>query len=159
MSQNSTTLASVHKGWDEYQRMLVAIIAPLSTEQLALRVAPAQNPAWLLAAHISGARVRWLQGRLGEGDPSLAAFSSWDDDDAPPRGAAALVEGLQASWRIIEDCLNRWTPAMLTEPVATRPGSEQSRRWVIWHILEHDIHHGGELCLTLGSGGVAIPDM
>jgi hypothetical protein len=24
-------------------------------------------------------------------------------------------------------------------------GYELSRQWVIWHVIEHDLHHGGEL--------------
>ena len=29
-----------------------------------------------------------------------------------------------------------------------------SRAWVVWHVLEHDLHHGGEISLTLGMHGV-----
>jgi uncharacterized damage-inducible protein DinB len=25
---------------------------------------------------------------------------------------------------------------------------------VVWHVLEHDLHHGGELSLTLGLHGI-----
>jgi uncharacterized damage-inducible protein DinB len=30
---------------------------------------------------------------------------------------------------------------------------------VVWHLIEHDLHHGGELSLTLGMHGVAAPDI
>jgi uncharacterized damage-inducible protein DinB len=26
---------------------------------------------------------------------------------------------------------------------------------VVWHVMEHDLHHGGELSLTLGMHGMA----
>jgi uncharacterized damage-inducible protein DinB len=29
-----------------------------------------------------------------------------------------------------------------------------TRGWVLWHILEHDLHHGGEISLTLGAHGL-----
>ena len=29
-----------------------------------------------------------------------------------------------------------------------------SRQRVIWHVLEHEIHHGGELSLALGGYGL-----
>ena len=29
-----------------------------------------------------------------------------------------------------------------------------SRAWVVWHVMEHDLHHGGELSLTLGMHGL-----
>jgi uncharacterized damage-inducible protein DinB len=30
-----------------------------------------------------------------------------------------------------------------------------SRAWVVWHVMEHDLHHGGELSLTLGLHGLS----
>ena len=32
--------------------------------------------------------------------------------------------------------------------------SSKSRAWVVWHVLEHDLHHGGEVSLTLGVHGI-----
>ena len=29
-----------------------------------------------------------------------------------------------------------------------------SRQWTIWRVMNHDIHHGGELSLMLGLQGV-----
>jgi uncharacterized damage-inducible protein DinB len=31
----------------------------------------------------------------------------------------------------------------------------RSRQWIIWHVLEHDIHHGGEISSILGAHGLA----
>jgi uncharacterized damage-inducible protein DinB len=31
---------------------------------------------------------------------------------------------------------------------------EVSRSWVIYHVLEHDLHHGGEISLNLGMHGL-----
>ena len=50
-------LTPFYRGWEEYQRLLIDAIAPLSPEQLALAVAPGQRPIWLIAAHIIGTRV------------------------------------------------------------------------------------------------------
>ena len=35
-------------------------------------------------------------------------------------------------------------------------GEDQTytRQWVIWHLIEHDLHHGGELSFTLGMHGL-----
>ncbi len=32
--------------------------------------------------------------------------------------------------------------------------SELTRQWIIWHVLEHEILHGGELSLALGTYGL-----
>lgn len=162
MRQDTSTLAPFYHGWEQYQQLLVEALAPLSPEQLALRAAPAQRPVWLLAAHIIGTRVGWFQGVMGEGEPALAAFDPWDQDGAPPRSAAELVDGLAATWAMIQGCLTRWTPANLYDPIVHRRGKQSAtftRQWILWHVIEHDLHHGGELFLTLGCHGLPTPDM
>lgn len=156
-----TTLTPFYRGWEEYQRLLIDALAPLSPDQLALAVAPGQRPVWLIAAHIIGTRVGWFQ-RLGEGDAALAAFDPWDLDGAPARTAAELVTGLEATWGMISDCLDRWTPAMLDDRFSyPRPDGmvTRTRQWILWHVLEHDLHHGGEIALTLGTNGLPAPEL
>ena len=34
-----------------------------------------------------------------------------------------------------------------------------TRQWVIWHLIEHDLHHGGEISLTLGMHGLPAPNL
>jgi len=149
-------------GWERYQGLLVRAVAPLSTADLALRAAPSLWPVGGLAGHIVAARVGWFQGWMGEGDPALAPLDHWGAEDASPRTAAELADGLEATWRMMQDCLARWTPEMLDDPF-TRERSHgtvtRTRGWIIWHVIEHDLHHGGELSLTLGMHGRAAPDL
>ena len=162
MPQDNPTLTPFAAGWAAYQGMLADTIAPLTPPQLGLRAAPAQRPAWLIAAHIVATRVGWFQGMMGEGEATLAAYDPWDEDGAPPRTAAELVAGLDATWRMIQDGLDRWTPEDLVAPFVRQRGDRtvtRARGWVVWHVLEHDIHHGGELSLTLGIHGLPTPDM
>lgn len=162
MQHNELTLTPFYLGWDAYQAVLVQAIAPLSEEQLALRAAPSLRPVWLLAAHIIGSRVSSFQDSMGEGDPALGPLESWDADGAPPRTAAELVQGLEATWLMIRACLDRWTPANLADTfVEQQDGQTYSytRQRIIWGILKHDLHHGGELFLTLGIHGLPTPDV
>jgi uncharacterized damage-inducible protein DinB len=127
-----------------------------------LQATPAQRPVWLIAAHVIGTRVGWFQNVMGEGDPALAAYDPWDQEGAPPRTAAELVTGLEATWRMIQECLDRWTPANLDDRIDWSDGERSRtfvRQWIVWHLIEHDVHHGGELCLTLGIHGLPTPDM
>lgn len=155
-----TNLTPFYRGWEEYQRLLIDALAPLTPNQLALAVVPGQRPIWLIAAHIIGTRVGWFQ-RMGEGE-AVATFDPWDADGAPPRTAAELTTGLEATWQMIRTCLDRWTPAMLDDEFTyQRPDRQvtRSRQWIIWHVLEHDLHHGGEISLTLGTNGLTAPDL
>ena len=34
-----------------------------------------------------------------------------------------------------------------------------TRRWVVWHLVEHDLHHGGEISQTLGTHGLPGLDL
>ncbi len=38
-------------------------------------------------------------------------------------------------------------------------GPQVPLRWVIWHVLEHEIHHRGEIYLMLGLLGMEAPDV
>ena len=154
----TNNLAVFYQGWPEHQRLLTKAIAPLTPEQLALHDSTQQRPVWLLTAHIISARIRWFRGWMGEGDPSLDPLDLWDAEGAEPRTVAELVEGLEQTGALIAGCLERWTPDDLAETFTReRPNRSlipRSRGWIIWHVLEHDIHHGGEVSLTLGSHGM-----
>jgi uncharacterized damage-inducible protein DinB len=158
MIENHTTLASFYKGWEVYQEELTKAIAPLSPDQLALQAAPQLRSIGMIAAHIIAARVWWFHNLMGEGSVDIAPMLGWDDDDAPPRTAAELVSGLEATWHMIDDALNKWTPADLEQRFQRREMTV-TRQWIIWHIIEHDLHHGGELSYSLGIYGLAAPDL
>ena len=80
----------------------------------------------------------------------------------PERTADELVEGLNQTWTMMQDGLTRWTQADL-EAKFQRPGAKSSktvtRQWIIWHVLEHDLHHGGELSFALGVRGLPAIDL
>ena len=158
MNEKHTTLEAFYKGWDIYQKLLIEAIAPLSPDQLALQAAPHLRSIGVIAAHIISARVWWFHNIMGEGNEGLAPLVSWDDDGAPVRSASELVSGLEATWQMIQDDLERWTPADLEQKFQRRE-TTVSRQWIIWHIIEHDLHHGGELSYSLGIYELAAPDL
>ena len=155
------TLAPFYRGWEDYQRLLIGALAPLTPEQLVLQSGPGQRPIWLLTAHIVGTRIGWFD-RLGEVGADLLPLDRWDAHDATPRTAAELIDGLERTWALIAACLARWTVANLDQEFTyQRPDRAvtRTRQWIIWHVIEHDLHHGGELSLTLGNHGLAAPDL
>jgi uncharacterized damage-inducible protein DinB len=153
-------VAPLYSGWEGYQQRMVQALAPLSSEQLAWSAAPHLRSVDLIARHVVGARARWLRHTLGEGGDELETLGAWDDDDQPGRSAAELVEGLGRTWDVIAAALARWTVSDLEVSFPNRnpyPGEPEafSRQWVIWHLIEHDLHHGGEISLVLGMHGQA----
>lgn len=162
MTENASSVPSLaffYAGWERYNRLLVEAVTPLVPDQLTLRVAPTQRTIAEIAAHIIGARARWWRRVLGEGSDDLEQFFLWDMEGAQPLKAAHLELGLEETWRVIADCLNRWAPADLAASFTRSNGKQVTRQWVIWHVIEHDLHHGGELSLTLGAHGLPAPDL
>ena len=163
MTQNNLTLATFYKGWDAYQQLLVTAVTPLTSEQLALRPAPHMWSAGMIATHIIATRVGWFHMLMGVGNADLAPLASWDEDGMPTRSASELVIGLESTWHMIQDALTSWTPTDLEQEFQdtdrTGKPKQYSRQWIIWHLLEHDLHHGGELSLILGTHGLPALDL
>ena len=172
------TLEPFLEGWAGYQRLLLEAIRPLNAEQLASRTAPFQWAVWQLASHMAGTRAYWFHEVIGEGDEEFGHMfavesttvpdlpledAGWEDDEDHPRTAAELVDALERTWPMIEDRLRRWTVEDLeVEFSRTRRNGEIqtfSRAWVVWHLIEHDLHHGGEISQILGTNGLPAPEL
>jgi uncharacterized damage-inducible protein DinB len=160
---------SVHRyyaGWDGYNEQIIAALAELGADQLAIRPAPDGWPLWATVGHMAGMRVYWLCGVLGEPGSEDTPFPDplseigWEDDLARPRSSDELVGALQSTWRLLEGCLDRWTPDELDEAFA-RPQSNQlhTRQSVLMRMLSHDAYHCGEMSQTLGIHGLTQIDL
>ncbi len=158
MTEHAFPLAPFYKGWDGYQQHLVRALAPLSAEQLTLRAAPHLRSIDMIATHIIGARARWLYYVLKEDDKNLVSFGMWDDPDQPLRSATELVSGLETTWQVLQDALQRWTIADLEE-IFHGEKETYTRQWIIWHLIEHDLHHGGEISFALGMHSLPAIDL
>jgi len=160
MSTTTTSplLTAIVQGWQEYQQQLVVIVQSLTPEQLTIRVAPDLRSVGEIVAHIIGGRASWFCEILKEGDAEVAAMGEWDTPHAPARTIAECVHGLEATWTLMQDALARWTEEQLTEQIVLPwlPAHPITRSFVVWHLIEHDLHHGGEISHSLGTLGLEI---
>jgi uncharacterized damage-inducible protein DinB len=169
MTEQASPLITFYKqGWENYQQALVKTIAPLSSEQLALPIAPHHWPIGMLLTHLIDARVSWFYGWMGEESADMARWHEERSRDEPAAyGPAELVAIFERTWHVMADAMSRWTSADLAQlfppPAAHQAwlqdqGLEEepphTRQWIVWHVLEHEIHHGGELSLALGTYGL-----
>ena len=153
------TIRAFYDRWPQYNRRLTEIVGAMTDEQLAIRPAPERWPIWATVGHAAAARTYGLCGVLGEAGAETTPFGDpmsgvgWEDDLTHPRSTAELVGALGTTWAIIDRCLDRWTPAMLQEPVERFYGDERqvhSRASILQRLLTHEAYHCGELSQTLG---------
>ncbi len=159
-----TSSRDVYRGWETYHRHLIHAISPLTSEQLSYRTVGSLRSIGEICRHIIGAQARWCEQALGLDGDTLSALGQWDARDAPERSARELAEGLQTSGAVLWDALGSWTVADLAHTIPNpdrEPGEPEifTRQWVIWHLIEHDLHHGGEVSLILGSHGLSGLDI
>ena len=118
MANNQLSLLPFYTGWGAYNQRLVAAIAPLTQEQLALRATPQHWSIGMYLTHIVANRAWWFHARMGEGGDDLTSLELWalgvcEAGVDPCHTAAELVSGLETTWQIIEETLVRLTPADL----------------------------------------------
>lgn len=162
MADADFTLTTFYSSWKNYQDHIKESLAPLTAEQLALRAAPGLRSVGENALHIVGCRIFWFTEFLGEdGGEDVKAYASWNEaalsPGAPVPSAAELAGALDRTWQLMTDCIARWSPADMRQTFPDDWDGEKvelSRAWVVWHVLEHDLHHGGEISLTLGMHGI-----
>ncbi|MBI5568090.1 MAG: DUF664 domain-containing protein [Chloroflexi bacterium] len=162
MADHRDTLTEIYAGWQHYQSHLIDALTPLTPDQLALQAAPHLRSIGSLAAHIIGARARWFKNFLNEGADNLTPLTLYGAPDQPALTTAELVNGLQLTWNVMAAALDRWSANDLAESFTRIRYGETatlSRRWVVWHLIEHDLHHGGELFYSLGMHGLPTPDI
>jgi len=109
-----------------------------------------------------GARARWLHDLMPAEAVMLAAHSTWDRKGQPERTAAELADGLTRTWQPLEHALTTWTEPELSAHLAPSDPDDPpdlTRRWILWHLIEHDLHHGGEISYVLGMHGLSAPDI
>jgi uncharacterized damage-inducible protein DinB len=159
-------LITFFAGWDNDNELLARAIAPLDEHQLSLSAADNLWSIRMLASHIVAVRSWWFNAWMGEGGEELARFADYDEgDESAHRDAASIVEALHRSWACVEASLRSWTEDDLSKefqrPVPNPQGQRhwRTRQWIIWHVAEHDLHHGGEISLTLGMHGLTGLDV
>lgn len=153
--------------WPQYNRRMTEVVGAMSDGQLQLTHPQGQWPFWATVGHTAGARVYWLCIVIGEpgmeetpfGDP---AGAGWEDDLDTPRRADELVEALGSTFRIVEMCLDRWSPEMLAGSIVREYAGtrrEHTRGSILQRLFSHDAYHSGELSQSLGILGLPQIDL
>jgi uncharacterized damage-inducible protein DinB len=156
------SIRPAYSNWPRYNRAIRDVVAGLTADQLALRPTPERWPIWATIGHLACQRVFWLCDFAGEPGAASSPFPNagydcpGDDDLEHVWSADALAAALDATFEIVEGCLDRWTLDMLDEEIAP-PGDQRvySRGSILQRVFAHDIAHAAELNEVLGREGLS----
>lgn len=163
MPESAFPLSVIFDGWDGYNTSLIHAIQPLSAEQLAWRPAAGLRSVGEADSHLALGRVGWFVRMDAPGSRALwEQVAALGAEDAIAKDKAAILHWLEASWQMVAGTLAQWTAADLARTFRHEyQGTVYAvpYQWVIYRILTHDVHHGGELALMLGMQGIPAPEL
>ena len=139
--------------WMDVRKGLYEALAKINDDQLDFRP---REGLWSIretAVHIAGTEDGWLRyyasNRWHENPPNATDFPTIDSIKS------LLIEihdvtrnqfAQDADTLLQHNCILPW-------------GGQISMGWAVWHVLEHEIHHRGEIYLMLGLLGIEAPDV
>jgi uncharacterized damage-inducible protein DinB len=143
--------------WDGVRRDLLRAVDLLIDAQLDFTPRPELRTVRQVLVHIAEAEQGWFRYVVEQ------KTKSWDE--AGIRTASyptvASLKRLLANVHESTDTFLATLPVEELNRLCEDPwgGPPDSVRWIIWHVLEHEIHHRGELFLMLGLLGMQAPDI
>jgi uncharacterized damage-inducible protein DinB len=103
--------------------------------------------------HIAGARDGWLEG-MGDGIEAPNVYQTVRSTDEIKAAFARTWDRLAATLADQERLDAAYETQDPGEPVDTRSG-----HWIMFHLLEHDIHHRADIFHYLALLGIETPDV
>jgi uncharacterized damage-inducible protein DinB len=142
--------------WRDVRQGLYQALDLLTDEQLAFKP---REGLWSLhetVCHIAGTEDGWFRIFVTH---ELAGWEGADYKAADYPEVGALKSLLAEVHARIEVMYAQDGDRKLKQMLALPWGPQVEHEWVVWHVLEHEIHHRGEIYLMLGLMGMEAPDV
>jgi uncharacterized damage-inducible protein DinB len=131
--------------WEQVRAGLLATIESFSEEELVYTPFAGSWPVGQIMLHIAECEDHWLHGVVRR---ELQLPVDYPLADHPSRAGIIAVLDLAHSRTL--RFLSTLDEGDLDQLYQTRFGETFPLSWILWHVLEHEIHHRGELSLALG---------
>jgi uncharacterized damage-inducible protein DinB len=141
--------------WVVVRRDLLRALDQLADEQLDFVPREGLWSLGTVARHIANAEEGWFRYAITR---ELDVWPPRYSADACPT-VASIKQLLAEVHARTEAYLETLAAEQLDEALQMPWGAELSRREIIWHVLEHEVHHRGEIFLMLGLMGMEAPDI
>ena len=141
--------------WKAVRQGLNEALDQFSVEELHFRPAEGLWSLGEVALHIADAEDGWFQYVVQHHYPDWPADSTLQEYPTMPDIQRRLVEVHART----ESYLEPLSDADLDQVIQAPWGGQFPLHFVLWHVLEHEIHHRGEIYLILGLLGHQAPDV
>jgi uncharacterized damage-inducible protein DinB len=131
--------------WEQVRADLLATIDMFNEDELTFTPFKGSWPVGQIMLHIADCEDNWLFGVVQH---QVEPWVFYELADYPTRIAIQAALN-QAHLRTLA-FLDSLDEADLDKKFETPDGHPYRLGWIIWHVLEHEIHHRGELSLALG---------
>ncbi|MEO8514498.1 MAG: DinB family protein [Ignavibacteria bacterium] len=155
---------------DDIRKVTLKGVSGLTKEQLFAEPVPGEFPIGAYLMHLAEVDLGWLKVMDGnESDPELAKRSydcKWFDagkDYDPPKGIIEIEEYLHVMEKCrakVIDYIKNLDDSILEEKytvVRKFDGKEftreYTRKWIIYHLIEHEAHTRGQMFMLLRMAG------
>jgi uncharacterized damage-inducible protein DinB len=135
----------IYQQWEQVRADLLATIDMFHEDELTFVPFEGSWPVGQIMLHIADCEDNWL---YGVAQQQIEPWIFYNLSDYPNR--SVIKKLLDRAHCRTAAFLDRLETADLDKKYPTPEGQPYRLGWIIWHVLEHEIHHRGELSLVLG---------
>lgn len=132
--------------WDQIRTDLITTIEAFTEDELAIVPFEKSWQVGQIMLHIADAEDGWLRYVITkEIDewPRQYSLTNFPDKNA-------ILQALEAVHQRTKQFIAGLSTQDLGQMIVAPWGGKFTLMWILWHIIEHEIHHRGELSLLLG---------
>jgi uncharacterized damage-inducible protein DinB len=139
------SLTQFFSHWKQIRAGLIATLDKFEDSELTYVPYESSWSVGQIALHIAGAEDGWFRYVVAR---ELDEFPGYRLEDYPTKeDIKTLLAEVHAR---SEGYLASWSDAGASRVVDTPWNEKLPLLWIVWHVVEHEIHHRGELSLILG---------
>jgi uncharacterized damage-inducible protein DinB len=146
-------IAELFSHWEEARGYLLQALDKFTDDELRFAPYPGAWSVGEVACHIAQVEEGWIHGDIRHAWQQEPDYR-WQDY---PSVAAIKALLAQVHERTLEYL--RTEPVESLDRTIVLSEGETTVRWILWHVIEHEIHHRGEIFLMLGLLGKQGPDI
>jgi len=137
---------SIFSHWEVVRKGLISVIKKFPESDLSFQPYPESWPAGQIMVHIANAEEGWFRYVVTKEIEEWPKHLQFENYPAREKILAILDLVHQKT----ESYLVSLSEKDLFTEIHTPWGKSIPLQWIIWHVIEHEIHHRGELSLILG---------